>query len=64
MNWLSFLRARLREPSTYAGLAALAAALGHATGSRLIVDIGAILAPIFGGVAVIIPDNKGDGGAA
>ena len=55
--------ARLREPSTWAGLAAIAATLGHAGGAQLIGQIGAVLAPLFGGVAVVVADPSRDGGA-
>lgn len=60
---LVFIAARLREPSTWAGLAAIAATLGHAGGAQLIGQIGAVLAPLLGGVAVVVADPSRDGGA-
>ena len=52
VNILKFVVARLREPSTYAGIAALAVALGHPGGAALIGKVGDIIGPILGAVAV------------
>jgi len=62
--FLLFIAARLREPSTWAGLAAIAATLGHAGGAALIGQLGAVLAPVLGGVAVVVsdPSRGGEGG--
>lgn len=54
---MSYILARLREASTYAGLAAIIAALGipHASEiSALMPQIGVV---IMGALAIAIPDN-------
>lgn len=55
---VSWIGARLREPSTYAGLAALLAVVGVGAGSDLIKDISMIGMGIGGLVAIILPDAR------
>lgn len=54
---LSWFFARLREPSTWAGLATIAVSLGHPGGATLINTIAEIVIPIVGAVAVVMPER-------
>lgn len=58
-----FILARLKEPSTWAGLATVAVSLGHPGGAALIGTISSILVPVLGGIAVVLPEKQSDGGA-
>jgi hypothetical protein len=59
MSFLAFLLARLREPSTYAGLGAVLAAAGlHPSGAVLGAAINAAVA-LAGLAAVLIPERRG-----
>jgi hypothetical protein len=58
MNFVAFFVARLREPSTYAGLAALLAAAGlHPAPDVLSAAINAAVA-LAGLAAVLIPEMR------
>jgi hypothetical protein len=58
MNLVAFLLARLKEPSTYSGLAALLMAAGvHFSDAQLNAAIAAAVA-IAGLVAVFVPEAK------
>jgi hypothetical protein len=58
MNLLSFLLARLKEPSTYAGLGALLAAAGiHVPDATLNAAVSAAMA-LSGFAAVLMPELK------
>jgi hypothetical protein len=49
---------RMREPSTWAGLATIAVSLGHAGGAALIGQIASVIVPIIGAVAVVLPETN------
>jgi hypothetical protein len=53
MDWFF---ARLREPSTYAGMAGLAAALGIS--DTIYASVSAALVAVFGALAVIVSERK------
>lgn len=53
---VKFFLARFKEPSTWAGLAAIAVSLGHPGGASLIATIGEWAIPIMGGIAAILPE--------
>jgi hypothetical protein len=57
LKMLSWFFARLREPSTWAGLATIAVSLGHPGGATLINTIAEIVIPIVGAVAVVMPER-------
>lgn len=56
MAILFFILARLKEPSTYAGLAALLALAGLSWSEAQINAIIAVLVAISGALAVFLPD--------
>jgi hypothetical protein len=57
--FLAYLLARLREPSTYAGLGALLAAVGlHLSAAELGAVVNVAVA-IAGLAAVLVPEQKG-----
>ncbi len=59
MNLLTFLVARLKEPSTYAGLGAILAAAGlHPSAALLSSGTNAAMA-LAGLAAVLIPEKSG-----
>jgi hypothetical protein len=59
MNLLTFLVARLKEPSTYAGLGAILAAAGlHPSEALLSSGINAAVA-LAGLAAVLVPEKSG-----
>lgn len=51
---MGFLRNRLREPSSWAGLATIAATIVQAWQSK---DVGAIVASVAGAAAVLTPEQ-------
>lgn len=55
MNFLNFVLARLKEPSTYAGLSGLALALG--VSGELYTAASAALAGIAGLIAVVLGER-------
>jgi hypothetical protein len=55
---MTFIIARLREPSTYAGLAALLAAFGISVPSDLFQSIATVLTGIAGVAAVVLAERK------
>ena len=55
---VSWIGARLREPSTYAGLGALLGLLGLGSDPGLIKDIGMIGLGTGGLIAVVLPEGK------
>lgn len=57
--WKFFL-ARIKEPSTWAGLATMAVSLGHPGGAALIGTISSVLVPVLGGLAVVLPESRND----
>jgi hypothetical protein len=50
---------RLKEPSTWAGLAAIVAALGHSEGASIITSLTDVLVCVFGGAAILLSDKFG-----
>jgi hypothetical protein len=55
---MKFFISRLREPSTYAGMAALAGAFGLAVPNEWVQSIGALGVAVGGVLAVVMPENK------
>lgn len=53
-----FILARLKEPSTWAGLATIAVSVGHPGGAALIGTISSVLVPVLGGLAVALPESS------
>jgi hypothetical protein len=51
---MSFFLARLREPSSWAGFATIAASIASAVQHR---DIGAIVSSVVGAAAVLLPEK-------
>lgn len=57
MNFMNWLLARLKEPSTYAGLSGLALAFGVST--ELYTAASTAVAAVAGLVAVLLADRNG-----
>jgi len=55
---LAKLAARLKEPSTYAGIATLLAAIGFNIDAALLQNITLGLSGILGAVAFVLPEGK------
>jgi hypothetical protein len=55
---MNYLLARLREPSTYAGLAALLAAFGVTIAPEKMTAIVSLATALAGAAAVFLPDRK------
>lgn len=55
---LKFLFARLKEPSTYAGMAAVAVSVGHPGGAELIHQLGKWVPMVLGAVAIAVPEMR------
>jgi hypothetical protein len=68
MNLLAFLAARLKEPSSYAGIGMLLAAAGAKPNDMTLQAIVQLCAAIAGLVAVLVPEHnsatKGSGGTS
>jgi sulfite exporter TauE/SafE len=62
MTLLAFLAARLKEPSSYAGIGALCAALGLHIDDAVLHAVMQLIVSAFALVAVLAPE-KGAGGA-
>ena len=58
MNLLEFLAARLKEPSSYAGIGTLLAALGISPGDTTLAAIIQLCVAVAGMVAVLIPEQS------
>jgi hypothetical protein len=52
-----FVFARLREPSTWAGLGTIAVAVGSNGGAALFTQLGTVVPMILGTVAMVVPDK-------
>lgn len=71
--WLGlagFMYRRLKEPSTWAGMAAIAVSLGHPGGGALIGSLSEWVVPLLGAAAIALPEantesaSSDDGGGA
>lgn len=58
MNLLAFIVARLREPSTYAGLGALLGAAGVHIDDTVLQAVVQLLVSIAGLIAVLVPEKR------
>lgn len=54
-----WILARLKEPSSWAGIATVAVSLGHPGGAALISTIAEVIVPILGAIAVVLPEKRG-----
>jgi hypothetical protein len=61
LKMFSWLLNRMKEPSTWAGLATIAVSLGHPGGATLIHTIAEIVIPLVGAVAVVMPERTSAG---
>jgi hypothetical protein len=59
MNLVAFLLARLKEPSTYAGIGALLAATGIRADDVVVQAVVQALVSLAGLAAVLIPEKTG-----
>ena len=59
MNLVAFLLARLKEPSTYAGIGALLAAAGIRADDAVVQAVVQALVSLAGLAAVLMPENSG-----
>ncbi len=60
---LAWLRARLREPATYAGIGVVAIALGRKIPDEWMAAIAVIGGGLAGVLAVVLPETGGNGDA-
>jgi len=58
MNLLAFIVARLREPSTYAGLGAFLGAAGIHIDNTVLQAVIQLLVSIAGLIAVLVPEKR------